>query len=170
MGSISDATKIYWDVRPSARYETLEFQGRGRVPDGGRGGDGRRLARALARTCASEAARHVEIRPRPPGSPARREVRAARFGLDEDLIDTQEGRAVPARELIEKLLAHLRPRWRSTASGMKSTRSSATCWGAAPRGAEAAGSTRSGNLEGVVDSWCGDGKGDGGPRRRVAFS
>jgi carboxylate-amine ligase len=55
--SITDGTKIYWDVRPSARFETLEF----RVTDvcmtvdeavmvGG-------LARAIARTCYAQAMR-----------------------------------------------------------------------------------------------------------------
>jgi len=107
-GSISDGTKIYWDVRPSARYETLEF----RVTDvcltvneavmvAG-------LASALARTCAAEAER---------GDPAphvRPEIlrtakwRAARFGLEGELIDTDERSSVPARRLVEKLLDYLR--------------------------------------------------------------
>ncbi len=34
--------------------------------------------------------------------------RAARYGLEADLISVQEGRAVPAGELIERLLARLR--------------------------------------------------------------
>lgn len=108
-GSVSDGTKIYWDVRPSARFETLEF----RVTDvcltvseavmvAG-------LACALARTCAAEAER---------GDPApsvRPEVlraakwRAARFGLEGELIDTAEGVSVPARQLVEKLLDYVRP-------------------------------------------------------------
>ena len=107
--SISDGTKIYWDVRPSARYETLEF----RVTDvcltvneavmvAG-------LACALARTCAAEAER---------GDPAPRvrpeilraaKWRAARFGVEGELIDTAERSSVPARRLVEKLLDYLRP-------------------------------------------------------------
>jgi carboxylate-amine ligase len=35
--------------------------------------------------------------------------RAARYGLEAELVDVSEGRARPAAELIEKLLAHLRP-------------------------------------------------------------
>jgi carboxylate-amine ligase len=109
MGSISDATKIYWDVRPSARFETLEF----RIADVCLTVDEAvmiaGLARALARTCASEAERNVEINHIRPEILRAAKWRAARFGLNEDLIDTKEGRAVPARALIEKLLAHLRP-------------------------------------------------------------
>jgi carboxylate-amine ligase len=151
-GSISDATKIYWDVRPSARYETLEF----RVADVCLTVDEAvmiaGLVRALARTCALEAERHVEIKHVRPEILRAAKWRAARFGLDEDLIDTQEGRAVPARALIEKLLAHVRPaleeqaEWDEVSSLVRDVMKRGT------------GSTRqrevyaqSGNLEGVVD-------------------
>lgn len=108
-GSISDATKIYWDVRPSARFETLEF----RVTDvcltideavliAG-------LSRALARTCYEQAIKNepaLEVRPE-----LLRAAKwsAARYGLEAELIDVADKRAVPAHELIEKLLATLRP-------------------------------------------------------------
>ena len=108
-GSISDASKIYWDVRPSARYETLEF----RVTDVCLSVDEAvmtaGLARALARTCAAEAIRNAEFQHARPELLRAAKWRAARFGLDADLIDTQEARAIPARELVEKLLAYLRP-------------------------------------------------------------
>ena len=101
---IADASHIYWDVRPSSHYETLEF----RVTDvcltideavliAG-------LVRALARTCAWEVERNVAARP------VRAEVlqaakwQAARFGLDTTLIDPLAGRAVPARLMIDRFL------------------------------------------------------------------
>ncbi len=108
-GSISDATKIYWDVRPSARFETLEF----RVTDvcltideavliAG-------LSRALARTCYEQAVTNEpELNVRPELLRAAK-WRAARHGLEAELIDVVDRRAVPAHELIEKLLATLRP-------------------------------------------------------------
>ena len=109
VGTISDASKIYWDVRPSSHYNTLEF----RVTDVCLTVDEAvmiaGLIRALARTCADEAERFVD------SSPVRPEVlraahwQAARFGLDDALIDTSAGRSVPARELIEKLLTFVRP-------------------------------------------------------------
>ncbi|HVF54623.1 MAG TPA: carboxylate-amine ligase [Pyrinomonadaceae bacterium] len=108
-GSITDASKIYWDVRPSSRYETLEF----RVTDVCLTVDEAvmtaGLAQALARTCAGEALRDTEIKHARPELLRAAKWKAARFGLDADLIDTQAGRAVPAREMVEKLLAYLRP-------------------------------------------------------------
>jgi carboxylate-amine ligase len=152
MGSITDATKIYWDVRPSARYETLEF----RIADVCLTVDEAvmiaGLARALARTCALEAERHVEIGHVRPEILRAAKWRAARFGLGAELIDTQAGRAVPARALIEKLLAHLRPaleehdEWAEVYSLVSAVLDGGT--GAARQRAAYA---RSGNLEGVVD-------------------
>ncbi|HVF87584.1 MAG TPA: carboxylate-amine ligase [Pyrinomonadaceae bacterium] len=151
-GSVSDGTKIYWDVRPSARFETLEF----RVTDvcltideavmiAG-------LARALVRTCYEQAVRNQPL-------PAVRQEllraakwRAARYGLDADLVDVEAGRAAPAGELIEKLLAFLRPaleehgEWDEVSSLVRETIERGT--GATrQRGAFA----RSGRLEDVVD-------------------
>lgn len=106
--SVTDASKIYWDVRPALRFPTLEF----RVTDvcltideavmvAG-------IARALARTCYRDAVRDKAVtHPRPELLRAAK-WRAARYGLDADLIDVEGGRAVPAGEMIEKLLAHLR--------------------------------------------------------------
>jgi carboxylate-amine ligase len=108
-GSITDGTKIYWDVRPSARFETLEY----RVTDvcltideavmiAG-------LVRALTRTAYEEYKRGDALADVRPEVLRAAKWRAARYGIDADLIDTTEGRARPATELIEKLLAHLRP-------------------------------------------------------------
>ncbi len=108
-GSVSDATKIYWDVRPSARFETLEI----RIADVFMTIDealmGAGLIRALARTCHKQAARDQWVTyPRPELLRAAK-WRAARYGLDADLIDVEHGLAVPAREMIEKMLQFVRP-------------------------------------------------------------
>ncbi len=171
MGSISDATKIYWDVRPSARYETLEF----RVADVCLTVDEAvmiaGLSRALARTCALEAGRQVEIKHVRPEILRAAKWRAARFGLDDELIDTQEGLAVPARALIEKLLAHLRPaleehdEWDEVSSLVREVLERGT---GATRQREAY--ARSGNLEGVVDFIVAEtAKGTKDSQRREAF-
>ena len=108
-GSVTDATKIYWDVRPSARFKTLEF----RVTDvclsineavmiAG-------LARALARTCYGQVVGDEPFESVRPELLRAAKWRAARYGLDAELIDIAAGRAVPAREMIDKLLAFLRP-------------------------------------------------------------
>lgn len=107
-GSVADATKIYWDLRPSARFETLEF----RVTDVCLTVDEAvmiaGLSRALTRTCYGEVVRgEMPPRVRPELLRAAK-WRAARYGLDADLIDVEEGKSVPAHELVERLLARLR--------------------------------------------------------------
>ncbi len=107
--SIEDGTKIYWDLRPSARFETLEF----RVTDVCMTIDEAvmvaGLSRALARTAYSEAMRNEPITHARPELLRAAKWRAARYGLDADLIDIEATRAVSASELVEKLLAYLRP-------------------------------------------------------------
>jgi carboxylate-amine ligase len=108
-GSIEDGTKIYWDARPSARFETIEF----RIADVCLTVDEAvmiaGLARALARTCEGEARRDEPMAEVRPELLRAAKWRAARYGLDADLIDTLEASAVPARALVEKFLDHLRP-------------------------------------------------------------
>ncbi len=107
--SVDDATKIYWDVRLSERFNTIEF----RVTDVCMTVDEAvmiaGLTRALVRTCFQHVMRNV------PAPTVRQELlrtshwRAARYGLEEELIDTLAEQAVPARELIGRLLSFVRP-------------------------------------------------------------
>jgi carboxylate-amine ligase len=104
-----DATYLYWDVRPSARFDTVEF----RAADACLGVDDAVMVaglwRALARTCATEAVEGSAV------PDVRGELveaarwRAARHGLDETLADLVQRRAAPAREVVDGMLAHLRP-------------------------------------------------------------
>jgi carboxylate-amine ligase len=107
--SIEDGTKIYWDARPSARFETLEY----RVTDVCMTVDEAvmmaGLVRALARTCHADSARDTPIEHARPELLRAAKWRAARYGLDADLIDIPNKRAVPAPKLVEKLLSTLRP-------------------------------------------------------------
>ena len=106
---VEDATRIYWDIRLPERYETVEF----RVMDVCMRVDEAvmlaGLIRALVRTC-SDAARRNTLVP-----DVRAELlriaswRAARYGLEEELVDVLTGRTVPAHDLIEHFLAFLRP-------------------------------------------------------------
>src|SRR6266540_2013093 len=86
-GSIRDATKVYWDVRPSTRYPTLEF----RIADACTSVDEALmvagLCRALARACCE----------------------AARVGLEGQLVDPGTGEVVQVPEMARRLLAYLRP-------------------------------------------------------------
>jgi glutamate---cysteine ligase / carboxylate-amine ligase len=108
-GSVREPTKLYWDVRPSAKQETLEF----RVADVCMGVDEAvmvaGLARALALVCHDAAARgEPDPAPRPELLRAAK-WRAARHGLDADLVDAAAGRARPAAEMVRLFLDRVRP-------------------------------------------------------------
>jgi glutamate---cysteine ligase / carboxylate-amine ligase len=109
VGAIKDATHIWWDVRPSAKYPTIEF----RVTDVATTVDEAvmlaGLVRALARTCHAEAlVGDPAPIPRPELLRAAR-WRAARYGLGGELIDVTTQQLVPAPLLVERFLTHLRP-------------------------------------------------------------
>ena len=107
-GIIEDETKIYWDLRPSGRFPTLEF----RVSDVCMTIDEAvmlaGLVRALARTAYLAGQRNESV------TPVRHEVvraahwQAARYGLSGELLDVHTGERVAARDLIETLLASVR--------------------------------------------------------------
>lgn len=107
-GAIEDATRIYWDIRLPDRLPTIEF----RVMDVCSTVDEAvmcaGLIRALVRTCHDEIIRGV------PFSPVRQEVlrsthwRAARDGLDAELVDVITSDLAPAREVIGRLLGYVR--------------------------------------------------------------
>ena len=109
VGAIQDATHVWWDVRPSARYPTIEF----RVSDVATTVDEAvmvaGLARALARTCHAEALQGEQASvPRPELLRAAR-WRAARYGVGGELVDATTQQLVPAPLLVERLLTYLRP-------------------------------------------------------------
>jgi len=108
-GSIDDATNIYCDARLPAKTKTIEV----RVADVCMTVDEAvmvaGLTRALVQTCYAAALRDAPL------TAARTELlrsahwRAARFGLEADLVDVAGGRAVPARALVEMFLSQVRP-------------------------------------------------------------
>jgi carboxylate-amine ligase len=107
-GVLLDAGALYWDVRPSARYPTLEF----RMADVSVTVDEAvmlaGLVRSLVRTC------HGQVQREEPLGHIRPEVvrvarwRASRHGLEGDLVDVAVARPVPAAELVQRLLFVLR--------------------------------------------------------------
>lgn len=107
--TIADPGALYWDVRPSSRYSTLEF----RMADVCTTVDEAvmlaGLARSLVRTL------HGQVMRGEPMDHARPELvraarwRAARHGLEERLVDLHRLRPVAAGELVERLLDLLRP-------------------------------------------------------------
>jgi carboxylate-amine ligase len=108
-GSIDDPARIYWEVRPSSKFETLEF----RVTDVCMTVDETvmvaGLIRALARAC------HLDFLNGVPSPSVRPELmqaatwRAARYGVDGDLVDVVERRSLPAGKMIAALLDFIGP-------------------------------------------------------------
>jgi len=104
IGAIEDTTKIYWDLRLSERFSTIET----RVADACMTIDDAvmlaGLTRAIIRTCYEQVLQQVDF------TPVRQEVlrvaqwRAARYGLSEKLVDLSSPQLIPAQDLIEKLL------------------------------------------------------------------
>ncbi len=100
---IKDPTKIYWDMRPSTPFDTLEF----RVTDVCMTIDEAvmvtGLTRGLARSCYEHAQSH---RPQP-SIPAELLVaakwRASRYGLEGELIDLEARTTVSAPRAIDNL-------------------------------------------------------------------
>jgi glutamate---cysteine ligase / carboxylate-amine ligase len=107
--SIDDRTKVYWDMRLSERYPTIEI----RVTDVCMTIDETimftGLVRALIRTCYEQVMRGDTY------LPVRQEVlraahwEAARYGLNGDLVDMRAGRSLPGRQIIEQFREYLRP-------------------------------------------------------------
>jgi carboxylate-amine ligase len=108
-GVISDPGMIYFDVRPSARYPTVEI----RIADSCPLLDDVMLLAALSRALVAAAAREeAEGLPLPDtrGVLLRAATwRAARSGLLGDLVDPMGATAVPATRQVGALLAHVRP-------------------------------------------------------------
>ncbi len=109
VGMIEDASKIYWDVRPSSHFETLEF----RVADVCMTVDEAvmiaGLSRALTRTCLEQHRGGAPIDHARPEVLRAAKWHASRYGLDGDLIDVLGRRSVPAADLIAAFLDYLRP-------------------------------------------------------------
>jgi carboxylate-amine ligase len=108
-GSIDDPARIYWDARPSARYETIEV----RVADVCTSIDDAVLVAGLAGALLRHGADAAMAGAAP--LPARSEImraarwRAARYGLSEDLVLVTETRSAPAAQVVRALVDLLRP-------------------------------------------------------------
>lgn len=107
-GTIFDAGQLYWDVRLGTKHDTLEF----RIADACTTLDEAvlqaGLCRALVQTCLDETASGKPLPGVRPELLAAAKWRAARFGLDGDLVDALTAEAVPATALLDRFLVYLR--------------------------------------------------------------
>jgi glutamate---cysteine ligase / carboxylate-amine ligase len=108
-GMITDASKIYWDARPSSHAETLEFRMADVCPTLEETVMVAGLCRAMAHTGLEQHRSGMPLDPPRPELLQAARWRAARFGLDGELIDVYAKKSVPARVLVEAMLALLRP-------------------------------------------------------------
>lgn len=103
-GSIEDATKIWWDLRPSDRYPTLET----RIMDVCTSVDDA-IAIAAMLVCTMRMLYRLRLanqrwRIYTPMLIRENRWRAMRYSFDEGLIDFAKGRLVPFEELIDEIL------------------------------------------------------------------
>jgi carboxylate-amine ligase len=103
-GLLEDATKIWWDIRPSARYPTLEIRVFDVCTD---------LEDAVALTALTICLLRMLYRLRIKNQRWRiyskmlldeNRWRAMRYGTDESLLDLARGRLEPIGELVEEML------------------------------------------------------------------
>jgi carboxylate-amine ligase len=105
-GTILDTGMVYFDARLSAQYPTVEV----RVGDVCLDPQDAVVLAALVRGLADTAASAAHPGPQPRTEALRVATwRAARSGLDGDLVSPETGRPVPAREAVEALVRHVTP-------------------------------------------------------------
>jgi carboxylate-amine ligase len=105
--AIDDATHIYWYVRPSARYPTVEFRPCDVCLDVEDTVLLATLVRALAWTCARDAHAGAPYRPFSREALEAAMWRAARYGLDGSLVDARSLTTQPALDSVKQLVDHV---------------------------------------------------------------
>lgn len=104
-GVIEDSTKLWWDIRPSARYPTIEMRSSDTCT---RYRDAITIAalyQALLRMLYEQRMRNQRWRVYSRMLIAENNWRAQRYGVEESLIDFGRGELVPVTELSSELVA-----------------------------------------------------------------
>lgn len=105
---IEDATKIWWDIRPSARYPTLEVRIADVCTDLHDAASIAALYQCLLRMLWRLKTNNQRWRQYATMLLNENRWRAQRYGLDEGLVDFGRGRIVPCADLIEELIELVR--------------------------------------------------------------
>ncbi len=103
-GLIGDATKIWWDLRLSARFPTLEMRITDVCPLLADGITIAALFRCILRMLYRLRRKNQRWRYYPPFLLRENRWRAQRYGTEQGLVDFGRGAVVPFAELIEELL------------------------------------------------------------------
>src|SRR5581483_8774157 len=109
IGAIEDTTKIYWDMRLSERFETIEIRVSDACTSINEAVMLAGLTRALVRTCYQQETEKVPFKIVRPEILRVTHWQAARYGVSEQLVDIEEQRLVPTSVLLEKLLMLVQP-------------------------------------------------------------
>jgi carboxylate-amine ligase len=103
-GLIEDATKLWWDVRPSARFPTLEMRITDMCPLLEDAISIAAIFQCLCRMLWRLRSENKRWRAYPRMLIAENRWRAQRYGLDEGLVDFGKGAIVPYRDLLEEII------------------------------------------------------------------
>jgi len=103
-GLMEDATKLWWDVRPSARFPTVEMRITDVCPRLDDAVGIAALFRCLCRMLYRLRRENKRWRAYPRLLLAENRWRAQRYGLDQGLVDFGRGEIVPYAELLEELI------------------------------------------------------------------
>jgi len=106
-GVVEDGRHLYWDVRPSARWPTLEFRLADVCTDLDAAVLHAALVRSLVRVLAGRAERAEPVSEVRPELLRAARWRAARDGLRGELFDPVRGEPVAARDAVDALVAEL---------------------------------------------------------------
>ncbi|MBE9060249.1 carboxylate-amine ligase [cf. Phormidesmis sp. LEGE 11477] len=108
-GITDDPTKVYWDIRLSERFPTVEFRMSDVCASIEEAVMLAGIIRALAYTCYQDAINDQ------PAIPVRAEMlkaamwQAARYGLNSELIDFATMKPVPAKTLVQSFMSYIQP-------------------------------------------------------------
>lgn len=103
-GIVEDGTKIWWDIRPSWRYPTLEMRITDICPDLEEGIAIAAMYRCLLRMLWRLRGDNKRWRSYSPFLVAENRWRAQRYGMDQGLIDFGRGKMVPFADLLEEMI------------------------------------------------------------------
>jgi carboxylate-amine ligase len=106
-GLLEDATKLWWDVRPSARFPTVEMRVTDVCPLLDDTVAIATLFRCICRMLWRLRRENKRWRAYPPMLIAENRWRAQRYGLDEGLVDFGKGAMVPYGALLDELIEML---------------------------------------------------------------
>ena len=108
-GQIEDATKIWWDLRPSTRFPTLEMRIADVCTTAAHGATVAAVYQSVMAMLTELKRDNQRWRTYSNMLIQENRWRAQRYGIDEGLIDFGLGKVVPCEELLEELIALLAP-------------------------------------------------------------